>query len=371
MVKKFFTLVLVTILITGLPLIGGVLTGRSALLFVSFPPLTRPVGHEPFSWPVFLLYLLLAVGLLLFIGAAARMPKQGNGTPFFSKRRRLPLWGWCSLAVLLLSWFLAWSRLPWPEAFQRNTFIPLWFSYVVFANALCFRQSGGCPMSDRPVFFPCLFLLSACFWWYFEYLNQFVHNWYYVGVNYGPVAYSIHATICFSTVLPAVYTTKVLVSNAAWFHRRFHGLPPSPGLGRYSLSAILLLTCAGLIGVGARPDLLFSLLWTAPILILTSIQALTGQKTVFSTTAKGDWRPIMSAAIAALICGFFWEMWNYYSLAKWVYRIPYVYRFKIFEMPILGYMGYLPFGLECIAIVEFFDEKSKRIRNPRPARKRY
>jgi hypothetical protein len=52
-------------------------------------------------------------------------------------------------------------------------------------------------------------------------------------------------------------------------------------------------------------------------------------------------------ALAALVCGFFWEMWNWHSLAKWVYDVPYVTRFKIFEMPLLGYFGYLPFGWEC------------------------
>jgi hypothetical protein len=43
-------------------------------------------------------------------------------------------------------------------------------------------------------------------------------------------------------------------------------------------------------------------------------------------------------------------MWNYWSLAKWEYRIPFVHRFLVFEMPILGYAGYLPFGLECALI---------------------
>jgi hypothetical protein len=120
---------------------------------------------------------------------------------------------------------------------------------------------------------------------------------------------------------------------------------------------ILLVTCAGLIGVSLWPDELFSLLWIAPLLILTSLQRIAGQTSIFSAMADGHWRPAISAAIAALICGFLWEMWNYYSLAKWIYNVPYVHRFKIFEMPILGYMGYLPFGLECIAIAEFFEHQ--------------
>jgi hypothetical protein len=30
-----------------------------------------------------------------------------------------------------------------------------------------------------------------------------------------------------------------------------------------------------------------------------------------------------------------------------------VHEYKIFEMPILGYAGYLPFGLECLAVTKF------------------
>jgi hypothetical protein len=66
--------------------------------------------------------------------------------------------------------------------------------------------------------------------------------------------------------------------------------------------------------------------------------------------SAGDWSGAVGAALAAIICGGFWEMWNYFSLAKWEYSIPLVHRFKIFEMPLLGYAGYLPFGLECVVI---------------------
>jgi len=54
--------------------------------------------------------------------------------------------------------------------------------------------------------------------------------------------------------------------------------------------------------------------------------------------------------MAALVCGLFWEMWNYKSLVHWEYAIPSVHAFKLFEMPVLGYAGYLPFGLECLAV---------------------
>jgi len=43
-------------------------------------------------------------------------------------------------------------------------------------------------------------------------------------------------------------------------------------------------------------------------------------------------------------------MWNYFSLAKWMYDVPWVGRAKLFEMPVLGFAGYLPFGWECAAL---------------------
>ena len=47
-------------------------------------------------------------------------------------------------------------------------------------------------------------------------------------------------------------------------------------------------------------------------------------------------------------------MWNFASLARWEYAVPWVQRFHLFEMPALGYAGYLPFGLECVAVAALF-----------------
>ncbi len=58
-------------------------------------------------------------------------------------------------------------------------------------------------------------------------------------------------------------------------------------------------------------------------------------------------------------------MWNYYSLAKWEYGVPFVQKYLVFEMPILGFAGYLPFGLECAvigaAMAQFLNQQSSII----------
>jgi hypothetical protein len=124
------------------------------------------------------------------------------------------------------------------------------------------------------------------------------------------------------------------------------------GSEKWAAAATLATSAAGLVLLGVWPDLFFGLVWVAPLLIVVCLQTLTGRRTIMHALKAGDWRPVIASAAAALICGFFWEMWNIGSLARWEYAIPYVQRFHLFAMPILGYAGYLPFGLECLAIAD-------------------
>ena len=59
---------------------------------------------------------------------------------------------------------------------------------------------------------------------------------------------------------------------------------------------------------------------------------------------------IIALWLGVLLTAFFWEMWNYYSFPKWVYHVAWGNWMHIFEMPLLGYGGYLPFALELYAL---------------------
>ncbi|MDI6631905.1 MAG: hypothetical protein QME13_05675, partial [Thermoanaerobacteraceae bacterium] len=139
------------------------------------------------------------------------------------------------------------------------------------------------------------------------------------------------------------------------------------GRPRAAAWAALLLAAPGLAGIGIWPQYLFPLLWLSPLVIIVSLQVLLGEETIFGGVKYGDWRSVLLPAAAGLFCGFFWEMWNYYSLARWEYAVPFVHRFQIFEMPLLGYAGYLPFGLECAVIA---DQLARVWRQRVPAEKR-
>jgi hypothetical protein len=209
-------------------------------------------------------------------------------------------------------------------------------------------------LSREPARFAALFPLSALFWWFFEYLNRFVANWRYTGISdFGALEYTFFATLAFSTVLPAVTSTAdwlrtVPRLDAAFAHWRPLRVPHP---GRVA-AVVLLLTTLSLSMLGVFRQFVFPLVWISPVLVILCLQALSGRHTVLASLACGDWRGIACFAAAALVCGFFWEMWNYGSLARWEYSIPRVERFRIFEMPLLGYAGYLPFGIECAAIAD-------------------
>ena len=344
-----------------LPVLGVQLAGLPLSAYLEFPPVTRHVVHAPFNGWVFIgmaavLAAVVAVFWKRIHGAGSGHPASGDGNP--GAGERFPWWGWAGIACGLVAWGLAWTRFPWFEPFQRFTFTPQWLAYVVVINAWTRARSGHCLLTDRPGYLARLFLLSAAFWWFFEYLNRFVQNWHYLGIGVlTPWQYFLFATLPFSTVLPAVMSTDEWLAT---FPRLTAGLedflPVAPAHPRRIAGLALLLAGAGLACIGVFPDTLFPLLWISPLVILVALQTLAGRRSLLADVARGDWRHVVRLALASLVCGVFWELWNYYSLAKWIYAVPYVNRFRIFEMPVLGYAGYLPFGLECAVIAALADQ---------------
>ena len=347
-------LLLLAGILVGPPLLGVFLAGHPVDRYLEFPPQTRYVRHAPFSWIAFVCYglLILAAVLPLALRAARiRIRPETNPAP----RRPFPGWGWGCLATGLLFWVLAWNRFGWFKALQPHTFTPLWLSFILVVNALSVKRKGSCLVTDRREYFWLLFPLSAVFWWFFEYLNRFVQNWQYAGVSYGPGEYLLYATLSFSTVLPAVMSVREVLLTCPRLQQGFKTyIPINVFRSRKTAGFLLVLGGAGLGLTGIWPNHLFSLLWLAPLMVLVSLLAPAGKSPLLTELETGDWRSIVSSALAALICGWFWEMWNFYSLAKWQYNIPHVDRFRICEMPLLGYAGYLPFGLQCTVISELF-----------------
>jgi hypothetical protein len=344
--------VITAAMLLGLPLAGIGAAGKAVDAYLQFPPLTQFVTHAGFSWKIFALFAAIDLILVFFIAGMLK-GAHGRSRPFPAvTRHRFPAWGWLGVFILITGWILAWTRFGWFALFQGHTFCMPWIGYILAVNALCMQRSGRSLLTDASARFLLLIPGSILFWWFFEYLNRFVQNWYYVGGEpFGPMAYTLFASLAFATVLPAVLSTRQLLSTFPVFGRGLH-ITPLPALnhGRMMASGIWIVSGLSLFFLGVYPDVLFPLVWVAPLLLISSLQAIAGRDTLFTPLRRGDWRAIISSAIAALICGFFWELWNVGSLARWQYAIPFVDRFHLFAMPVLGYGGYLPFGLECLQI---------------------
>lgn len=328
------------------PLAGGLTSGLPRGFF-EFPPQTLSIEHADFSPWIFglfsLLFLLSVVALCFPRLAGFHIPEDDLPV----ERHRFPWWGKAGIGITVVAWIAAWGRFEWLGVLRIHTFFPLWLGYILTVDGWVHRRQGRSRASEAPGRLAGLFLLSAPSWWYFEYLNRFVQNWEYHGVeNFSPLAYTAFASLCFSTVLPAVFETHDLLRTTNRFGVDFSRgprVPPCPGAALIGIGLGVL----GLAIMPAFPNELFWLTWTAPLLVLLGAISRSGQPTPLTSLSRGDWSETVTWAAAALVCGFFWELWNVLSFPKWTYHVPYAQALHLFEMPFPGYGGYLPFGLIC------------------------
>jgi hypothetical protein len=341
------------------PLLAVMVTGHDPWPYLNFPFLTPAAPHQVFSRPVWWGMVVLVIAVTIpFAVHALRYPMQPAPT---RDKRVFPVWGRVAALLLIPFWVLAWSRFNWFAALQVYTFTPLWLCYIVLVNAISARRKGHCLLTERPRYLFGLSILSSGFWWYYEYLNGFIKNWHYAGVEQlTPAAYVLHSSLAYATVLPAVISTVELLDTLSSLSQPFleyrscRPRHPKP----WAISGwIGGCTVLGLAAV--YPEQLFMCVWIAPLFIITCARQVLGHASLFSSLARCDWRPVVLPALAALVCGVFWELWNSRSYAHWEYSVPYVNAYHLFAMPAIGYAGYLPFGLVCLAVAELIGGTDK------------
>ncbi len=264
---------------------------------------------------------------------------------------RIPLYAYLGALLNGLAWLSSWARIgPW-----SHTFFALWLGFILVLDGLNVARTGTSPLRRGLGRFVLLFFYSSPFWWVFEGLNVPVQNWHYLLDHpYTPLAYTLLVSLDFSTVLPAVMEMAELLAS-------FRPLRPSlqaPMRGRRLPVPVAL----ALLGLGvvmlwlpfAYPRVAYGLVWLCLIFVLDPINNLAGGKSAFGHLLAGDWRFIVTLPLAALCCGFFWELWNSRALPGWYYTVPGLETVPhLFAMPLPGYLGYLPFGVELFAMYQF------------------
>lgn len=364
--KRILHYLLLAAVLLGLPLLCCVLAGYDEVLegVKNFPPRTEDFGshpeklwnfRRPFNWWWFAGFAAFTVGCLYPFLKRGFCAGFGKGRKTAERKGRpFPVWGWSGIALLAASWVVTWNRFEWFAPYQvMLSYFPIWMGYIIVMNALCVWRKGTCPAMERPLAYALTFPVSSLFWWFFEYLNRFVWNWYYLGIeNLTAMQYTVYATLCFASVLPAVHATAEFLGTFRFFDdANYSGMAWKPDVRSVpSRIALAALSFAGLSGIVFFPDYAYPLLWISPLMTFVLIQAMLGEESILDGLKEGEWGLVFRFQIASLVCGICWETWNVYALAKWVYAVPWVQRWEIGEMPLMGFAGYLPFGAECAAV---------------------
>jgi hypothetical protein len=259
---------------------------------------------------------------------------------------KLPLHAWFGLGLVVLFWIINWTL---TGARTHWGFFPLWLGYCLTVDGLVFWRTGTSLLTRSSRKYIGLFLISAPVWWIFELLNVRTQNWTYIGAEiFSPLEYAFWTTLSFTTVIPAVFGSAELFASFDFVKRFKRG--PVIGAAKKTSLTFFALGWTMLLLMLIWPGIFFPFIWLSLYFILEPINIWLRNRSLADWTQNGDWRPVISLWLGVLLTAFFWEMWNYYSYPKWIYHVPWGDELHVFEMPLLGYGGYLPFALELYAL---------------------
>lgn len=228
-------------------------------------------------------------------------------------------------------------------------FTPIaWTSYLMIVDAMVFATSGHSRLQD-PGRFLMAGLLSIPLWLVFEAYNLRLRNWTYVGVPSGWAGALLGYGWSFSTITPAILETADLIETFGWLQpSRPVAFSSASKRGMILFGAVcLVLPIALPAHIGAY---LFGLVWIGFVFLLDPVNQRIGAPSLLADLGAGRRGRFGSLLISGWVCGWLWEFWNFWAAAKWHYIFPILQHRKIFEMPFVGYLGFLPFALECFVM---------------------
>jgi len=269
--------------------------------------------------------------------------------------RNFPLYGYLGFVIIVVAEALLWSG----NELVGHWFTPIvWTGYILFVDALVFvLKARSLLMTDRLELLV-IVVVSIGTWWLCELYNapRFWKSdlelwWHYHNIEPNLMLRRVGYDWAFATIFPLLFVTAQVFSVTLFKHAN-----RGPAI-KFSRSVLTFFIVLGTIGV-VWP-LVFPSAWLAPVIWLSfvflvdPVNALRGWPSIAGDLGRGDWRRLWSLCAAGLMCGFLWEFFNYWAIAKWTYTVPYFGNIKIFEMPVLGFLGFPPFAVECWVIYIF------------------
>lgn len=349
-----------------LPLLGSYIHhhGQFPTGFFAYPMLTYIEKNISFSWPVFGIVAVGCAGILLFYLFPQWFGFKKAPAPIRQEivKVKWPLWFWIGLVSWGAAVFLLWTKANGPAWFLHWSDVPLFWGLVLMIDGWVYVRNGGKSMiSERPQEVVGIGVSSAVGWMLFEYLNFFVDdNWYYpFGNIIDREMFLLYAIIISTGLLPLSFVFYSLFNTIPVLKNRYTD-GPKIILPEIFKSILIVLSMLGLLGAGLFPDAMFFSLWLTPAMLIGLVLDKIGVWTPLRSIGHGNWRPTLIFGLTYLAAGLCLECENYFSgihvgdqvtftqaPAYWQYNLPYVNRFHLFEMPIVGFFGYLPFGIYC------------------------
>jgi len=229
------------------------------------------------------------------------------------------------------------------EPFQYFAYLIFWWSYVIFMDNLFAVKAKRFIVLNRNL--PFLIVISSGFWSIFEIINLRLENWYYINLPDSIVQRWAGYMLAYGSVVPAIYVTKELIRSILG---EIRGKPimlrsyPRLAIGMGILSLLLTM---------AFPNYCFPFAWVFLPLIIDGYNYKKGFPSFMREREQGLAGNLISTLLSGLICGLLWETWNFWSVSKWVYTVPFFEDLKIFEMPLTGYLGFPVFAVGAMAFV--------------------
>jgi hypothetical protein len=232
----------------------------------------------------------------------------------------------------------------------------VWTGLLLFLDGLLSILPNGSPARRRPHHFWLLWIASSFIWCVFDLINFWIfapnHSWRYVGM---PPYFSQRLwgyILAFGAVVPGM-----LMIGQVYLDVRLFDWARSRPWNLSRRSAIVFQSVAFIVGMAmfawpvVYPHQITNLtLWTSLVFLLDPINLWLGRPSMLRDWQNGWYGRTLAAFAGGLSCGFLWEFWNYWALAKWVYVLPFLGKWehvKYFEMPVPGLLGFIPFGIEC------------------------
>ena len=272
------------------------------------------------------------------------------------------------LAIMIVSEAATLARI---EPFHSWNTPICWTGFILFADTIVYRARGRSWMRSSPREFALLAILSIPLWIVFEGYNLIIRNWYYTGLPENWFLRMFGYAWSFATIWPAIFEGADLISvwagpagGAGWARaaggataagdgrRTFPPAGhPAPCSSRGRSLSIAVGTAMLLVPFLVSRDVaryLAAPVWLGFIFLLDPINSRLGGDTLMADRHR-------TAALlgSGLLCGVLWEVWNFWAGTKWHYTVPIMEDWKVFEMPLPGYLGFPPFALECFTTYVF------------------